>query len=106
MAVDWTAVRSNPKCYTVIVSDNFHYMDPDADYAIMGFDNAEDAVAKCQSIVESFLAECAKQERDPDRIYETYVHFGEDPWIVSPEGLPSVKFSAWNYAKENAHRFV
>lgn len=106
MTVNWTAIRDAPHRYHIIVRDNFHYQNPEEEYAIMGFTTETEALAKCQKIVEQDLRDHAKPGRSVKEIFNQYQMFGEDPYIVSPEGMPPVKFSAWNYAEEEAHKFA
>ena len=92
--------------YTVIVDDNFHYQDPDHRTEIPGFVSAEQAVEKCKRIVEACLEECAEPGRSAVDIFACYQSYGDDPWIQCPRDAPTVHFSAWDYARQNAHRFV
>jgi len=43
--------------YKVLVSDNYHYRDPDDHYEYGIFDTLDAALAACRTIVESALAE-------------------------------------------------
>ena len=90
------------RTYTVMVDDNFHYQDTDYRTEIPGFASAQEALAECKRIVDACLAECAEPGRGAAEIYARYQSFGEDPWV--PESR--VRFSAWDYAKKNANRFV
>lgn len=85
--------------YTVVVDDNFHYMDADERYIHGTFATLDEAIAACRRIVDEFLADAI--EKSPgagaEGLYSTYVSFGEDPWIQSTDG--GVPFSAWDYAK-------
>ena len=47
----------------------------------------------CQKIVDANIESITENETDPDKAYESYVCFGDDPLI---EG---VDFSAFVYAK-------
>ena len=58
MTVDWALIRSMPDCYHVIVSDNYHYQDPDEQYAITGFASEAEALAECREM--SILLNLAK----------------------------------------------
>ncbi|TCJ41283.1 hypothetical protein [Parafrankia sp. BMG5.11] len=88
--------------YTVVVDDNSHYQDPDYRRVITGFATADEALQKCRSIVDACLAECAEPGDTADQILRGYQFYGDDPWIRGSD----VRFSAWDYAEENAHRFV
>lgn len=92
--------------YVVIIKDNFHYQDSEVMRVLPGFLTAADALAKCQSMVEICLAECAEPGSSAEAIFGCYQMYGDDPWIRSPCGKPEVRFSAWEYAQEQAHRFV
>jgi hypothetical protein len=82
--------------YTVRVDDNFYYMDKDYRYTHGEYANLEDAVKASKAIVDSFLATAHIPGMRPDELYRSYTSFGDDPFIVGPEGA---KFSAWNYAQ-------
>ena len=56
-------------------------------------DTPTQAIVACQKIVDANIKSITEQETDPDKAYESYVCFGDDPWI---EG---VEFSAFEYAK-------
>jgi hypothetical protein len=82
--------------YTVCVDDNFHYMDESERYSLGEFATAAQAVETCQKIVDEFLRQGFKPGMKWQDLYEGYVGFGEDPFIV---GEPPVRFSAWDYAR-------
>ena len=88
--------------YTVIVDDNYHYQDPEHRTEIHGFASAAKALAECKKIVDACLEESAEPGRGAEEILARYKSFGEDPWVAGSR----VRFSAWEYAKANAHRFV
>ncbi|MGI9402964.1 MAG: hypothetical protein ACR2OF_00455 [Hyphomicrobium sp.] len=82
--------------YEVFVDDNFHFMDESERYCAGQFATAEEALAKCREIVRASVENSHKPGMTADEIYENYVSFGEDPFIMG------VKFEAWDYAKELA----
>ena len=47
----------------------------------------------CQKIVDANIESITENETGPDKAYESYACFGNDPWIES------VDFSAFEYAK-------
>ncbi len=51
----------NKKRYTVMVDDNFHYMDEEHRYAIGEFSTFEKAVVACKKIVDEELRDMMKQ---------------------------------------------
>lgn len=88
---------SSPKWdgkYTVLVDDNYHYMNEEYRYTLGVFDTKEEALQAAKSIVDSFLLEYYKPGTTAESLYNGYVGFGEDPW---GSGLG---FSAWTYAKQ------
>ncbi len=86
--------------YKVCVDDNFHYMD-EAERSDAGvYDTAEEALAAVKRIVDESLRWGYKAVMTPAELYEQYIGFGTDPFIVSDD--PDCKFSAWDYAKERS----
>ena len=84
------------KPYTVLVDDNFDYMDEDKRYQHGAFATLEEAVQACQVIVDDFMHRTYRPGMSAAALYQEYVAAGEDPFIVGP----GAKFSAWTYAKE------
>lgn len=69
--------------YKVIIDDNFHYQDESERVTHGLFVTAADAVAACKAIVDGFLAGAFKQGMSGEALYDLYVGFGEDPFIVT-----------------------
>jgi hypothetical protein len=84
--------------YQVFVDDNYHYQDEDERYKLGDFSTFEEALIACQAIVDEYLQGSWKEGITAEELYENYVGFGEDPFIIG-EPAP-FRFSAWNYAKE------
>ena len=87
--------------YVVMVDDNFHYMDEGEDerYKPGEFADAGLAIGHCRKIVDEYLESAYKAGMSASDLWDRYVSFGEDPFILSV-GAPEVRFSAWEYAKE------
>jgi hypothetical protein len=86
--------------YKVLVDDNFHYMESDARREQGTYETVEEALAVCRGIVDRLLAENCEPGVSAEALYEHYVSFGEDPFIVVLDGVDDrAKFSAWSYAK-------
>jgi|HubBroStandDraft_6_1064221.scaffolds.fasta_scaffold812761_1 hypothetical protein len=87
--------------YRVVTADNFHYME-DAENTVSGvFEIYTEAVAACQAIVDRSLAWHHKPGMTADELYETYVDFGDDPFVVAIGDEPmGERFSAWTYAEQ------
>jgi hypothetical protein len=92
----WHAEKERKHGYTVFVDDNFHLLAEDERWCAGEFATAEEALAKCRKIVEESVDHCAEPGMTAEEIYESYVDFGDDPFIMG------VKFSAWGYAKQLA----
>jgi len=84
--------------FTVVIADNFHYMDEGESYEHGKFETLEGAIAAAKSIVDGFLASALKPGMTADELYSQYTSFGDDPYITS-SNEPGVPFSAWSYAK-------
>jgi hypothetical protein len=83
--------------YTVLIDDNYHYMDKDARVRHGEFDSVETAVAACRTIVDDWLKANYEPGISAEGLYTAYTTFGDDPWV---SGATNVNFSAWTYAKE------
>ena len=88
--------------YTVMVDDNFHYMDKDERWHYGTFASADEAIAACRQLVEQSLAEHYKLGMTAGQLYAQYTSFGDDPFVIGSEGCEKVSFSAWDYASERA----
>jgi hypothetical protein len=84
--------------FTVVVADNFHYMDEAENYVHGKFETLEAAIAAAKRIVDEFLASAIRPGMSADALYSQYTSFGEDPYIIGAND-PGVPFSAWTYAK-------
>ena len=83
--------------FEIFVDDNYHHMEESARYKYGNYESYELAVITCKNIVDSWLTEKYKCGMKADELYEHYIAFGEDPFIL-PKGNGE-KFSAWTYAK-------
>ena len=79
-------------------------MDDDERNTLGEFDSLDAAIEVCKKIVDAFLRQRYEPGMSADALYETYVAFGEDPFIVGGNGR--VDFSAWNYARERCSAIV
>jgi hypothetical protein len=84
------------KPYTVLVDDNFAYMDEDKRYMHGAFATLEEAVQACQAIVDDFMRRTYTPGMSAAALYREYVAASEDPFIRGP----GAEFSAWTYAKQ------
>ncbi len=88
--------------YTVMVDDNFHYMDERERWELGTFATLDEALVACRTLVDRWLAENHKPSMTGAELYSLYTSFGEDPFILSGEGGRESNFSAWDYAKDRA----
>jgi hypothetical protein len=86
----------NEKRYTVMVDDNFHYMDEEHRYKHREFSTYEKAVAACKKIVDEELRDMLKQGVKLEELSATWALYGTDPYIVGG----SSRFSARDYVTE------
>ncbi|MBT5109663.1 MAG: hypothetical protein HOM25_13365 [Rhodospirillaceae bacterium] len=86
----------NKERYTVIVDDNFHYMDEEHRYEHGEFSTYERAVAACKKIVDEELQDMLKQGIKPEDLSATWALYGSDPYIIGG----SSRFSARDYVTE------
>lgn len=83
--------------YTVHVDDNFNFMDEEERYSSGSYDTLEAAVARCKQLIEEELQSYLDQGYAPDKLFETWAMWGEDPFIRPSNDSG---FSARAYAKE------
>jgi hypothetical protein len=86
--------------YTVYVDDNFHYQDEGERYELGEFATFEEAAAAARKIVDEFLGQACKPGMTARQLYENYMRFGEDPFIIPND--PAGAFSAWDYARQRS----
>jgi hypothetical protein len=82
--------------YTVLIDDNYHFMDKSERVKGGEFESMEQAVEKCRNIVDEYLLTALKPGMTSDELYRRWVQFGEDPFI------PGGDFSASTYARERS----
>ena len=87
-----------------MVNDNFHYMDENERWELGSFAEAKEAISACCRLVDDDLSQYHNNNPQVNalELYKLYTMFGDDPFIVSPPGLPAIDFSAWSYAKRRA----
>ncbi|MFM0192129.1 hypothetical protein PQQ65_03475 [Paraburkholderia strydomiana] len=85
---------------SMFVDDNGHYSDAEYRSGPRVFETADAALAEARWIVDKCLDELHERGMTARALFERYMHFGEDPWLVPWDGGPTVPFSAWDYAKE------
>jgi hypothetical protein len=85
--------------YSVLIRDNFNYMDEEDVSAGGTFVLYEEAVLHCQAIVEASLRHLYRPGMSSDKLFEAYTSFGDDP-SISPS--PGEFFFAWDYARRQS----
>lgn len=84
------------KTYTVLVDDNFHFMDEDERYTLGVFPTKREALNASLKLVGEDLLGASPADATAEDLTACYEAGGEDPFIV---GVP---FSAWDYAADLA----
>jgi len=77
--------NTQSKKYEAYVDDNFHFMDENERYKLGDFGTCEEAIAACMKIVDEFLEEGYEKGMSFKELYEGYIGFGEDPFIISDD---------------------
>ena len=88
--------------FEVFVDDNFHYMDEDYRYKAGEFLNYDEALTEAKRIVDEELAYRVKPGMTAEELYDRYITFGEDPFIMPANKKDS--FSAWDYAQTQSYK--
>lgn len=63
------------------------------------YSSHEEALTASKAIVDSFLVVQYNTDMSADNLYQAYVCYGDDPFIV-PDDPANPEFSAWVYAKQ------
>jgi len=87
------------KAWKVVVDDNFDHGNSTYE-AVAAFDTREEAIAECKSRVDAWLATAHEPGMQADQLWEQYICFGEDPWVLGGKHNDPVPFRAWNYARQ------
>jgi hypothetical protein len=90
--------------YTVMVDDNFDYMEEEERQALGSFATAEEAVAACKACVDASLTHLCKRGMSAAELLDQYRSFGDDPFVIAPPGAGRIDFSAWSYAEERIRK--
>jgi hypothetical protein len=94
-------VTRPPLPFTVLVDDNFHYMDESYRTTLGSFATLDEAIAASKARVEEYLETALESGGTAESLYRSYMQFGPDPFVVSKQ-VQDIEFSAWNYAKERS----
>src|ERR1051325_7406033 len=84
--------------YTVVVYDNFHYMDENECFEHGTYASAQEALIAAKRIVDAFLEDEYRPGMNATDLLDQYKSFGDDPAIKSSSGK-HVDLSAWRYAE-------
>jgi hypothetical protein len=95
--------KMRKKKYTIVIDDNFHFMDESESYKSGEFDTYEEALGECKKILDDFLEDAVRPGDTADQLYSAFVMFGETPHI---HGEKLGKFSATNYARKRCTEIV
>ena len=95
--------RGRKPRYKVMVDDNFHYQHDDDRWEKGIYKSLAQAISACCELVNKSLEEMYRTGMSAQGLYDLYVRFGDDPFIVVLDGTDErAEFSAWNYAKERS----
>lgn len=87
--------------FTVMVDDNYHYMDESERYKLGEYSTLSAAIEAARQVVDEFLMSAYQAGMTTDALITSYVMFGEDPFILSSDPAHAgVLFSARDYARE------
>jgi hypothetical protein len=87
--------------YTVMAEPNDPTYDDNPDYDVGVYANADEAVFACKAVIDDFLDEYVGKCTTPEELYDMYVKFGADPYIVSVDpNDEQVNFDVEKYLKE------
>ena len=85
--------------FTVVVADNFHYMDESENYEHGKFETLEAAIAASKRIVDEFLASAILPGMTADALHAQYTSFGDDPSVTFSDLLDEGLCFGWSESK-------
>ena len=71
--------------YIVYVDDNFHFGEDEERYKLDEYDSYQAPTEACIKIVDEFMRQAYRDEISFKELWEGYMMFGEDPFIVSDD---------------------
>lgn len=75
--------------FTVLVDDNYHFMDESERYRSGSFSNLEKAIKKCEEITLRSLRDLYEEGITAEKLSAQWAMFGDDPFVVgAEEGVP------------------
>ncbi len=92
--------------YDVMVDDNFHFMDEEERCTDNTYASADEAIARCKQIVDQSLRWNYKPGMTQEELYDRYIAFGDDPFVIARNSDERVTFCAWTYAEARAAEIV
>ena len=84
---------------TMYIDSNAHYQDTEYRSGPRVFATLDAALAEARRIVDDCLIELCDRDMTARELFERYMMFGDDPWIVPDDDGSTVPFSAWSYAE-------
>ena len=68
------------------------------------FESYEMALIECKGMVDEFLNENLPICKTADELFDEYVSFGDDPYIIPDDN--ENRFSTWTYAKSKCFELI
>jgi len=90
--------------YKVYIDDNFHYMDESERIFHGLYTTCESAISECEQIVDDCLKNSYKKDMTAIQLYESFIGFGDDPFILSDD--KTCDFDSSAYAKMQSVKIV
>jgi hypothetical protein len=87
--------------YSVMIDDNWHYMDMEHRLEFGPFATAEEALAACRKIVDDWLELHKEPRMTAEALYERYVCFGDDPFVVPSKSATAGDKAPWRFSARN-----
>lgn len=94
----WNMLREKKKRYLLFVDENFLYHNKADRYLRGVYEDCETAVRECRKIIDEFLMKIYGTGKTEQELWEYYIRWGEDPWVMEEDADADCGFSAWEYA--------
>lgn len=70
--------------FKVRIHELFHFADESEMYTWGEYDTLTEAVAECKRIIDDQLPKAYKEGLTPEKLYEGFMMFGDEPYILAP----------------------
>lgn len=92
--------------YYIRIYDNFHHGDESEVFNLANYETYEEALEHAKHIIDDFLEDTFKKEKEPENLYLKWSLFGENPMILTNGKSEFIYFSGIDYAYKRSEEML